>query len=201
MNASSRPSGFQAIKRKAVKALAASFVIASSFGLPALAAPNITRYALDYTTVNGTGFLKGYMDIDINDPLAKNDVIGGLFPTWFDKLVLNYNDGTTTTTLTKTDFDSLNWQLFTPGTVDWASSLLGQFADINFGYVGGGTPPPITAFNTRLIGTDDDMNTFLLSKASLAVPGPLPLLGAGAAFAWSRKLRRRQAVASKSSSI
>jgi hypothetical protein len=31
----------------------------------------------------------------------------------------------------------------------------------------------------------------ILGAPTAAVPGPLPLLGAGAAFGWSRRLRRR----------
>ena len=41
-----------------------------------------------------------------------------------------------------------------------------------------------------LDGTGDTIQAFLGPPAA-AVPGPLPLLGAGAAFGWSRKLRKR----------
>ena len=42
-------------------------------------------------------------------------------------------------------------------------------------------------------GTSDTIQVFLgpPSPSGAAVPGPLPLLGAGAAFGWSRRLRRR----------
>jgi hypothetical protein len=44
-----------------------------------------------------------------------------------------------------------------------------------------------------LTGTSETIQVFLgpPSPSGAAVPGPLPLLGAGAAFAWSRRLRRR----------
>ena len=42
-----------------------------------------------------------------------------------------------------------------------------------------------------LNGTSETINLFLGNPASAAVPGPLPLLGAGAAFGWSRRLRKR----------
>ena len=50
--------------------------------------------------------------------------------------------------------------------------------------------------NTALIGADGDSRYtgaayVYASTSSQSVPGPLPLLGLGAAFAWSRKLRRR----------
>lgn len=42
-------------------------------------------------------------------------------------------------------------------------------------------------------GTSDTIQVFLgpPSPSGAAVPGPLPLLGAGAAFGWSRRLRKR----------
>jgi hypothetical protein len=45
-----------------------------------------------------------------------------------------------------------------------------------------------------LAGTGDTINVVLGPPAapqSTAVPGPLPLLGAAAAFGWTRRLRRR----------
>jgi hypothetical protein len=41
-----------------------------------------------------------------------------------------------------------------------------------------------------LDGTGDTIQVFIGAPAA-AVPGPLPLLGAGAAFGWSRRLRKR----------
>ena len=191
----------RAINSKAARALAAACVVASTFGMPALAV-NITRFALDYTKIDGSGSLKGFMDVDIDNAGAKQTVTGGSIPVWLDKLMLDYFDGSTTTTLTKADFDALYWTPYVNGSVDWNLSLLDQFADINFGYVS--TTPPFPALNTYnilMLSSSGDANTYLLTKASLAVPGPLPLLGAGAAFAWSRQLRRRQASAAKSRSI
>ena len=42
-----------------------------------------------------------------------------------------------------------------------------------------------------LTGTSETIKVFLGNPPSAAVPGPLPLLGAGAAFGWSRRLRKR----------
>jgi len=41
-----------------------------------------------------------------------------------------------------------------------------------------------------LNGTSETIQV-VLGQPSAAVPGPLPLLGAGAAFGWSRRLRKR----------
>lgn len=40
-------------------------------------------------------------------------------------------------------------------------------------------------------GADSDDLTLLVEESIPPVPGPLPLLGAGAAFGWSRRLRKR----------
>ena len=42
-----------------------------------------------------------------------------------------------------------------------------------------------------LNGTSETIQVILGSPAASAVPGPLPLLGAGAAFGWSRRMRKR----------
>jgi len=39
--------------------------------------------------------------------------------------------------------------------------------------------------------TANDSINLIAGPPSAAVPGPLPLLGAGAAFGWSRRLRKR----------
>jgi hypothetical protein len=45
--------------------------------------------------------------------------------------------------------------------------------------------------NWTLDGTGDTIQVFIGEPAPAAVPGPLPLLGAAAAFGYSRRLRRR----------
>ena len=42
-----------------------------------------------------------------------------------------------------------------------------------------------------VIGSDGQINVVIGAPSAAAVPGPLPLLGAGAAFGWSRRLRKR----------
>jgi hypothetical protein len=53
--------------------------------------------------------------------------------------------------------------------------------------------PPGTGGNLDLYFSDSYFGNY---SASAPVPGPLPLMGAGAAFAWSRRLRRRIAKSS-----
>jgi hypothetical protein len=49
-----------------------------------------------------------------------------------------------------------------------------------------------------LTSTNDTINVVIGSAPPAAVPGPLPLLGVGAAFGFSRRLRRRVALRSAS---
>jgi hypothetical protein len=66
-------------------------------------------------------------------------------------------------------------------TIDYRDTLV-------FGY------NPVTTQFTTFAGSDAAISSSLLAPVippSAAVPGPLPLMGAGAAFVWSRRLRRR----------
>ncbi len=42
-----------------------------------------------------------------------------------------------------------------------------------------------------ITGTSETIQVYLCNPPAAAVPGPLPLLGVGAAFGWSRRLRKR----------
>ena len=66
------------------------------------------------------------------------------------------------------------------GEAIFASSTLSGFGITTTGLLGTWT----------LNGTGDTIQVFIGAPAA-AVPGPLPLLGAGAAFGWSRRLRKR----------
>ena len=59
----------------------------------------------------------------------------------------------------------------------------------------GSIQPELSNFDASITNfalSSGSLNTLLFTAASPAsVPGPLPLFGAGAAFGWSRRLRRR----------
>jgi hypothetical protein len=62
--------------------------------------------------------------------------------------------------------------------------MLGTFSSVNFEYQGFNLPlDPNPAFTDTVL--------FTAGIASDPVPGPLPLMGAGVAFSFSRRLRRR----------
>ena len=53
------------------------------------------------------------------------------------------------------------------------------------------TPSPITVRDTWNVVSKDVLTNIKDTYTQEEVPGPLPLLGAGLAFGWSRKLRSR----------
>ena len=133
----------------------------------------------------GNGLSQQQIDTDFNPPLTGGPVtstyhIEALTPdTWFDQVdlsaalfpgsnanvtaVYTFNNGATPSPIT----------LSTGGTT--IASVIGK-------------PTKITVVNTYTPGNgsiDNAQNTFR------TVPGPLPILGAGAAFGFSRKLRGR----------
>ena len=96
------------------------------------------------------------------------------------------------------------------GDPDFSGSVfeISPFFAISQGYISGAPIASSSVFagqtlaglgftiNAGLIGTwtlagSGDTIQLILGSPSASVPGPLPLLGAGAAFGWSRRLRRR----------
>jgi len=192
----------------AAKVALASIVLGTFSTLPAQAIPpsSIIRYSLSYTTTSGVGSLAGYMDIDTS--IAPTSFTQNLFSdpsitSWFKNLSLTYNNGTTSTTYTSSDFNVLTWAPPFSGIVDWNSSLLNQFDTIGFGlddinYPSQTAPLFAVTGGFGFLESDGNGNDYLLSSAAPPVPAPLPILGVGSAFAYSRRLRNRQRLALKS---
>ena len=190
----------------ATRAALASIVLGAVSTLPAQAEPpagpsSITRYALNYTTTNGVGSLNGYFDIDTSTaPTVLTQDLFSNLSSWFLDLNLTYFDGSSTVTYTAADFNYLTWDPAS-SVIDWNASLLGQFNTIGIGLdpEAVGTPQiaPIFASSggTPFLQTDaSGINQYTLTGAAPEVPGPLPILGVGSAFAFSRRLRNRQRI-------
>jgi len=90
---------------------------------------------------------------------------------------------------------------FAPATTNLLKSGTNALAEVNgwaFTIAGGGVPAGSTGLLNLVFGRQGSSTFSLLADGSLnipsaGVPGPLPLLGAGAAFGWSRRLRKRLA--------
>ena len=197
MEQSLKTASFRFSTKLAVRSLVASTVFAGCFSLPSQAA-TFTRYNLNFNTISGTGALNGFIDVDTSSPSATSSSVGTAFPSWIGDLALNLTTGSGTTTYTKSNFDSFWWQPNNPGSVVWNGNLVPQFLNINFGHADpDAVGITLTALASSLIGSPNEDNKYELVSFFEAAPGPLPLLGVGSAFAFSRKLRRRQRKAIK----
>jgi hypothetical protein len=197
---SSKPLG--SFRNLAAKAALASLFLGAVSTLPAQASPSsITRYALNYTTTNGVGSLNGYFDIDTSTaPTVLTQDLFSNLSSWFLDLNLTYFDGSSTVTYTAADFNYLTWDPAS-SVIDWNASLLGQFNTIGIGLdpIVFGVPQNAPIFastgGTPFLQTDaSGNNEYTLTGAAPEVPGPLPILGVGSAFAFSRRLRNRQRI-------
>jgi hypothetical protein len=72
---------------------------------------------------------------------------------------------------------------YTLGSQIFSTAIFNNTTLASNGYTGNGLVGTWT-----IIGSNESVNVFV---GTSAVPGPLPLLGAGAGLAWSRRLRRR----------
>lgn len=177
---------------KVAVATATSLVVGCTLAFPSLAtAASYTRYNLKYARTAGVGSLSGYIELDNTAAAALNTYVGSPFPGWVGGLSLSYDNGTTTSTYQKSDFDSFWWMPNNPS-VNWGADLVNQFLDINFGHqVEPTSYPAITNYAQKMMSSlDPYTNQYKLTNATV-VPSPLPVLGAAGAFTWSRRLRRR----------
>lgn len=127
-----------------------------------------------------------------------------------DGLVDNLNDQKTGLTVTVTSAtNSLSLPAtFTDSDYNFGSGFDvsgGQVTGVDIQYINNGTSGTlqlgnqsgfIPSFRYNIYGlynfdTSSSSTNSLLFTPVASVPGPLPLLGAGAAFGWSRRLRRR----------
>ena len=83
---------------------------------------------------------------------------------------------------------------YTPGTpitstATFNSTTIGGLGFTTTGLLGTWTLQPLDGSDPYT--ANDTIELVIAAPPSAAVPGPLPLLGAGAAFGWARRLRKR----------
>lgn len=145
------------------------------------------------------GSINGKITLDLDSVSLP---AGGSFPSWATDLsVVVSGTGSSDGTFVQSDFDT--WVFDNGGiTFDFSQDLIGQGGwGTSCGFSTDGPcdfnlsgPSLLTPFGSYYFQLSTGSNSFILSKfAPASVPCPLPLFGAGAAFGWSRRLRKRLA--------
>jgi hypothetical protein len=132
-------------------------------------------------------------------PATVTGIVDGLVDN-----VDNQTTGLTYTITSATNTPTVSWSTFSTyfdgsGIDVFGGIVTGVEVAFNNSIDGGTFFPELVSFSASELSfyhnSDPDntsSNTLLFTPASPAsVPGPLPLFGAGAAFGWSRRLRRR----------
>jgi hypothetical protein len=127
----------------------------------------------------------GNFDISFSDPIAAFGFYGIDIGDFAGTLSLNFDNGNIATQaiasapISQADGSVLFWGIITDPSE-------GAISSISFVTTAG--TGDVFAFDNMTIGSREQVKP---PSAPSSVPGPLPLLGAGAAFGWSRRLRRR----------
>ena len=173
------------------------FALAAAASLTALAVPNAAQaltWNWSFTTTNASQYGSGTFTTAGEVPAAGTTYqITGISGTY------NRNSSSyAITSLNGTYTNAFRWDgtptsAINTGFYSWISFYVasGEYVQIANGANSGFLP--VTRQGSSFLGNDADVATSLLSPVtpSASVPGPLPLFGAGAAFGWSRRLRRR----------
>lgn len=173
-------------------------VLAAAASLASLAVPNAAQaltWNWSFTTTDPTQFASGtFTTADVVPAVGTTYQITGISGTYnrdsssyaITSLDDTYGnafrwDGTPTSAI---NTEYYNWIAFRVGL--GAGAFVQMANGSNFGFL------PVSVTGSTFPGNDANITNSLLSPVpSASVPGPLPLFGAGAAFGWSRRLRRR----------
>jgi hypothetical protein len=196
----------RSMPRSIAKTIAPIALAGATLGLAANPAQALTQFAGDYAPANWTQSIQGDGSINTGGAPASISLFGA-------------NDGSNTNQ--NTDFTiaaplagtvSFDWAYSTNDTVPGFDPFgyllngaftqlidsdggLNQSGSVSFSVLAG----DLFGFRQnsdesgggRASTTISNFNVSLAASGPSSVPGPLPLLGAGAAFGWSRQLRKR----------
>jgi hypothetical protein len=197
---------FRSMPRSLAKTIAPIALAGATLGLAANPAQALTQFAGYYAPANWTQSIQGDGSIntggapasislsgaDDNSDTNQNTDFTIAAPTAgtvsFDWAYSNPDDSP--------QFDPFGYLLngaFTRLTINNSSST--QSGSVSFsvlaGDVFGFRQNSVDSIFGRASTTISNFNGPLAASGPASVPGPLPLLGAGAAFGWSRQLRKR----------
>jgi hypothetical protein len=197
---------FRSMPRSLAKTIAPIALAGATLGLAANPAQALTQFAGDYAPANWTQSIEGdgfintggapasisLSSADDGSEKSQNTDFTIAAPTAgtvsFDWAYSNPDDSP--------QFDPFGYLLngaFTRLTINNSSST--QSGSVSFsvlaGDVFGFRQNSVDSIFGRASTTISNFNGPLAASGPASVPGPLPLLGAGAAFGWSRQLRKR----------
>jgi hypothetical protein len=196
---------FRSMPRSLAKTITPIALAGATLGLAANPAQALTQFAGDYAPANWLQSIQGDGSINTGGAPASISLSGADDDSFTDQ---------------NTDF-TISAPLAGTVSFDWAYSTNDDPAWDPFGYLLNGAFTQLTngfgdqnqsgsaSFSVlaqdlfgfrqnsvdsrfgRAVTTISNFNGPLAASGPASVPGPLPLLGAGAAFGWSRQLRRR----------
>lgn len=191
--------------RSLAKTIAPIALAGATLGLGANPAQALTQFAGDYAPANWTQSIQGDGFINTGGAPASISLSGAENVSFTDQ---NTDFTIAAPTAGTVSFD---WAFFTddyPGADPFGYLLNGAFTQLTIndasltqsgsvsfsvlaGDVFGFRHKSLSSNFGRASTTISNFNGPLAASGPASVPGPLPLLGAGAAFGWSRQLRRR----------
>jgi hypothetical protein len=190
--------------RSLAKTIAPIALAGATLGLAANPAQALTQFAGDYAPANWTKSIQGDGSIKTGGAPASISLTGADDGTKTDQntdfTIAAPSAGTVSfdwaySTKDGPRYDPFGYLLngaFTQLTtnLDLNQSGSGSFS-VLAGDVFGFRQNSVDSANGRAFTTISNFNGPLAASGPASVPGPLPLLGAGAAFGWSRQLRKR----------
>jgi hypothetical protein len=197
---------FRSMPRSLAKTIAPIALAGATLGLAANPAQALTQFAGDYAPANWTQSIQGDGSINTGGAPASISLSGA-----DDNSNTNQNtDFTIAAPLAGTV--SFDWAYSNPDDLPrfdpFGYLLNGAFTQLTNGF-GAQNQSGSASFSVlagdvfgfrqnssdsqfgRAVTTISNFNGPLAASGPASVPGPLPLLGAGAAFGWSRQLRKR----------
>jgi hypothetical protein len=199
---------FRSMPRSLAKTIAPIALAGATLGLAANPAQALTQFAGDYAPANWTQSIEGDGFINTGGAPASISLSsaddGSEKSQNTDFTIAAPTAGTVSfdwafsTDDIFAEYDPFGYLLngaFTQLTINGNGSNLTQSGSVSFsvlaGDVFGFRQNSVDSIFGRASTTISNFNGPLAASGPASVPGPLPLLGAGAAFGWSRQLRKR----------
>jgi hypothetical protein len=175
--------------------------LAAAASLASLAVPNAAHALIwnwSFLVDNGSSAIGTFATASTAPVANQDEVITGATGTYARVGSGGSEDGTCTIAgIYNLGIAKFRWD-GTPGSAinnntNFEIQLMTSAKNVNFGHRSGISWGAVDYIYTPFSGNDGSITSATLSSVlpALPAPGPLPLIGAGAAFGWSRRLPRR----------